>query len=135
MNFNSLQGPFALAARIAMALLFVPAGFSKITGFSGTAKYVGSVFGSGLAEVGVVVAIIVELGVGLALLVGYKTRLSAVILAAFTLVAAFFFHGFWNMMDPMGIQKVMFFKNVAIAGGLLSIAAFGGGYFSLDKGK
>src|SRR5690606_20841545 len=125
----------ALAARIAMALLFIPAGFNKIGGFSGTSKYVASVYGSGLGEIGTIVAIIIELGLGIALLVGYKTRWSALIIAAFTIVAAFSFHPFWNMLDPMGMQKMIFFKDIAIAGGLLSIAAFGGGYFSLDKGK
>jgi len=127
------QDALALLGRILLAILFVPAGFSKIGGFAGTAGYIGSV-GLPLPEVGAVIAIVVELGLGLALLVGYKARWAALVLALFTIAAAFFFHNFWAMpADKAMMQQLMFMKNVAITGGLLAFAAFGAGRFGIDK--
>jgi putative oxidoreductase len=130
--FEKLQSPLALAARVLMALLFVPAGFSKIAGFAGTAGYIGSV-GLPLPQLGAVIAIVVELGLGLALLVGFKTRISALVIAVFTVAAGVFFHAFWAVpAEQVMINQIMFMKNVAIAGGLLALVAFGPGALSLD---
>ena len=127
------QDGLALIGRVLLAALFIPAGFSKIGGFSGTAGYIGSV-GLPLPEVGAAIAIVVELGLGLLLLVGFKTRLAALVLAVFTLVAAVFFHNYWAMpADKAMMQQLMFWKNIAIAGGLLAFTAFGAGRFSIDK--
>lgn len=124
-----------LLGRILLALLFIPAGFNKIGGFSGTAGYIASK-GLPLPEVGAVIAIVVELGVGIALLVGFKTRYAALILALFTLAASVFFHNFWAMpAEQVMMQQLMFMKNLAIVGGLLFVAAFGAGPFSLDNRK
>ncbi len=123
----------ALIGRILIALLFVPAGFQKLTGFAGTVGYVTSA-GLPLPEVAAAIAIVVELGVGLALLVGFKTRWAAIVLALFTLAASFGFHNFWTMpADKASVNQLMFFKNMAITGGLLAFAAFGAGRFSIDK--
>ena len=123
----------ALIGRVLLAILFVPAGFSKITGFAGTVGYISSV-GLPLPAVGAGLAILVELGFGLLLLVGFKTRWVAFVLALFTLAAAVFFHNYWAMpADKAFINQLMFMKNVAIAGGLLGFAAFGAGRFSLDR--
>ena len=87
-----------------------------------------------MPTVGAVLAIIVEVGCGLMLLVGFKARWAALALALFTLAAAFFFHNFWAMpVDQQMMQKLMFGKNLGIAGGLLAFAAFGPGGFSLKK--
>ena len=127
------QDGLALIGRVLLAALFIPAGFSKIGGFSGTAGYIGSV-GLPLPEVGAAIAIVVELGLGLLLLAGFKTRLAALVLAVFTLVAAVFFHNYWAMpADKAMMQQLMFWKNIAIAGGLLAFTAFGAGRFSIDK--
>jgi len=126
-----------LVGRILIALLFVPAGISKIAGFAGTVGYIASK-GLPLPPVAAVAAIIVEVGVGLALLVGFKTRYAALILALFTLAAAISFHDFWTIADAMQKmnQNIHFMKNLAIAGGLLFVAAYGAGPFSLDnRGK
>jgi putative oxidoreductase len=132
-NANAAQDTLALVGRILIALLFVPAGFAKLTGFAGTVGYIASV-GAPLPQVGAVIAILVELGVGLALLVGYKTRLAAIVLAVFTLVATVMFHNYWSMpVDKAFVNQLMFFKNVAVVGGLLAIAAFGGGRFGIDR--
>lgn len=130
--FEKLQSPLALAARVLMALLFVPAGFSKIAGFAGTAGYIGSV-GLPFPQLGAVIAIAVELGLGLALLVGFKTRISALVIAVFTVAAGVFFHAYWSMpAEQVMINQIMFMKNIAIAGGLLALVAFGPGALSVD---
>ena len=132
---NDLPGRdfIALIGRILVAFLFVPAGFSKLMNFSGTAGYIGSV-GLPLPELGAAVAIVVEIGVGLAFLVGYKTRIAALVLAAFTLAASIFFHAFWSAPEAMKmVATLLFTKNIAVVGGLLVLAAFGPGRFSIDK--
>ena len=127
------QDAVALLGRILLAALFVPAGFGKISGFEGTVGYIGSV-GLPLPALGGVVAIVVELGLGLLLLVGFKTRLSAIVLAVFTVAAAVFFHNYWALpADKAFVNQLMFWKNIAIAGGLLAFAAFGPGRLSIDK--
>ena len=129
---TSYQSPFALAARVLMALLFLPAGLSKMAGFAGTAAYIGSV-GLPLPQLGAVIAVVVEVGGALALILGYQTRLAALVLALFTLVAGALFHNFWAAApEQLMVQQIMFFKNVAIAGGLLMMTAFGPGAWSLD---
>ncbi len=121
-----------LLGRILLAALFVPAGFAKIGGFEGTAGYIASV-GLPLPQVGVAIAIVVELGLGLLLLAGWRTRWVALVLAAFTAVAAVFFHNYWAApAEQVMMQQINFFKNLAIAGGLLFVATSGPGRFSLD---
>ena len=123
----------ALVGRILIALLFVPAGFSKIGGFAGTVGYISSV-GLPLPQVGAVIAIVVELGLGLMLLVGYKTRWAALALFVFSVVSGFFFHNFWSVpAEQVMMQRINVYKNLAIAGGLLAFAAFGAGRFSIDR--
>ncbi len=123
----------ALVGRILIALLFVPFGFQKIGGFAGTVGYISSV-GLPLPQVGAVIAIVVELGLGLLFLVGYKTRWTALALALFTLVSAVLFHNYWSMpADKVMAQQINFFKNLGVAGGLFAFAAFGAGRFSIDK--
>lgn len=122
----------ALVGRILLAWLFVPAGFGKIAGFSGTVGYAASV-GLPLPEVGVALALLIELVGGLMLLVGFLARPAAGLLAFFTLVTSYFFHAYWSMpADQAMVQQLMFNKNLAIAGGLLAFAAFGAGRWSLD---
>ncbi|MGK6306594.1 DoxX family protein [Variovorax sp. DT-64] len=130
---SAAQDTLALIGRVLIALLFVPAGFSKLTGFAGVVGYIGSV-GLPMPQLGAVIAIVVELGVGLMFLVGYKTRIAAVVLAVFTVAASVFFHNYWGMpADKAFVNQLMFFKNIAVAGGLLAFAAFGAGRFSIDK--
>ncbi len=129
---NTLQDSLALAGRILFAILFVPAGIGKITGFAGTVGYISSA-GLPLPALGAVAAIIAEVGFGLLLLVGFKTRWAALVLAFFTVAAAFSFHNYWALpAEAAYVNQLMFFKNMAITGGLLAFAAFGAGAWSVD---
>jgi len=117
----------AALGRLLLSLLFVLSGLSKLAAPAAIQGYIASV-GLPLPTVGYAIAIVVELGFGLALLVGFRTRLVAAVLAVFTLAVAFLFHN--NFADQNTL--VHFLKNIAIAGGLLQLVAFGGGSFSLD---
>jgi len=120
--------------RILIALLFIPAGIHKITGFEGTAGYMASK-GLPLAEVLLVFTILVELGGGLMILLGWRAREAALILALFLIPVTVVFHGYWNIEDAaqQSAQQIAFYKNLAILGGALFIAAFGPGSYSLMK--
>lgn len=129
---NSYQNPLSLIGRVLMALLFIPSGFTKISGFAATVGYISSQ-GVPLPELAAAVAIAVELGLGLLLLVGFHTRWAALGIALFTIVITFIFHKFWGIpADKVMMQQLNFFKNLAIVGGLFGFAAFGGGSWSLD---
>ena len=122
----------ALIGRVLIALLFVPAGWGKIAGFAGTVGYIAS-RGVPLPEVCAALAIAAELGLGLLLLVGWQARWAALGLAVFTFVISFIFHNFWAVPEAQVMaQRLNFFKNMAISGGLFAFAAFGAGAFSLD---
>ena len=118
--------------RLLTAWLFIPAGFGKIAGYSGSVAYAASA-GLPLPEVGVAVGLAIELLGGIMLLVGFMTRPAALLLALFTLVASFFFHAYWSLpADQAMMQQLLFNKNMAIVGGLLAFAAFGPGSWSID---
>lgn len=130
--WTSLQNPLALVGRILLALLFIPAGVGKLTGFAGTVAYTASA-GMPAPQVAVAIALLVEIVGGMALLVGWQTRVAALVLAFFTLVASFYFHTFWSVpVEQAGMQQLLFYKNVAVVGGLLAFAAFGAGALSVD---
>ncbi len=123
----------ALVGRILIALLFVPAGWGKIVGFAGTTGYIASK-GLPLPAVAAGIAIAVELGAGLLLLAGFKTRWAALALFVFLIPTTFIFHAFWNVPpEQVMAQQINFWKNVAIMGGLLYVWAFGAGRFSVDR--
>ena len=130
---NAISNPMALIGRVLLAWLFIPAGWGKLgAGFAGTAGYVASK-GLPMPEVMAAAAIAVELIAGIALLIGFKTRWAALLLALFTLMAAVLFHNYWAMpAEQVMVQTLMFNKNLAIVGGLLVVAALGGGALGLD---
>jgi putative oxidoreductase len=128
----SIQNPLNLIGRLLLVALFLPAGISKLSGFAGTVGYISSV-GLPLPTLGAALALIVEIVGSLALLAGFQTRIAALVLAAFTLVASFFFHAYWGAApDQAFVQQLLFFKNIAVVGGLLVLAAQGAGGWSLD---
>jgi putative oxidoreductase len=129
---HSMQDTLALVGRILLAWVFVPAGWAKIAGFSGTVGYIASK-GVPLPEVCAAIAVAAELGLGLLLLVGFQARWAALGLALFVLVITPIFHGYWSLPEAQQMmQKQAFNKNLGILGGLLGFAAFGAGRFSLD---
>ena len=117
----------ALAGRVLLAAIFVMSGLGKIAAPAATLAYMKAA-GLPFAPLGLAGAALVELGGGLALILGYRTRLAATILAVFALITALIFHS--ALADQN--QMIHFFKNVAMAGGLLQVAAFGSGRLSLD---
>jgi len=130
--FTQLQNPLAFAGRLLLAALFLPAGFAKMTGFAGTVGYIASV-GLPAATLAAVAAILVEVLGGVALILGLGTRLAALALALFTLVASFIFHAYWAVpADQAYVTELLFFKNIAVAGGLMVLAAWGAGDWSID---
>jgi putative oxidoreductase len=129
---NNLQNPLALIGRILLALMFVLAGFGKITDFAGTVGYIAS-GGLPAPSLLAVLVIFVEVGGGLALVFGFQARWAALALAGFTLLASFSFHAFWKLpADQQMIPQLLFMKNISVIGGLLVLAAFGAGALSLD---
>lgn len=129
---NTLQDPLALIGRILLALIFITSGFGKITGFEGTVGYIASK-GVPMASLAAVIAIVVELGGGLAVVFGFMTRWAALALAVFSIAAGVLFHAFWAVpADQVMNMTIHFWKNVSIAGGFLVLAAYGAGAISID---
>ncbi len=113
-----------LTGRILLAAIFLISGVQKVGGYAGTQAYME---GAGVPGALLPVVIALEVLGAIALIVGYRTRIVALLVAAFTLVAAFVFH-----RAPDQMQQVLFLKNLAISGGLLILAARGAGLWSLD---
>jgi putative oxidoreductase len=116
---------FSLLGRAGLALIFIISGWGKIAGYAATQQYMEAM---GVPGALLPLVIALELGGGLAILAGVYTRWIAVALAVFSLVSAAIFHA--NFADPM--QAINFWKNLAIAGGFLMLAANGPGALSLD---
>src|SRR5579859_6606941 len=113
---SSATNAAALVGRILLAVIFITSGFGKITGYEATAQYMAAKLP--LVIVLLPLTILVELGGGLALAVGFKARWAGLALAIFTLLAGILFHDYWNAdaAQRMG-QQINFMKNVAITGG------------------
>ena len=114
--------------RLLIAALFVLAGLHKITDSAGTQAYITSA-GLPMPLLAYLIAVIVEVGGGILLIVGYQTRIVAIVLAIFTVASALGFHH--NLGDQ--VQFIHFFKNLSITGGLLQVVAFGSGACSIDN--
>lgn len=113
-------------ARLFLGQIFLLSGISKISSYAGTQGYMDAM---GVPGTLLPLVIAIEIGAGLAIIIGWQTRLASIALAAFTLAAAAFFHN--NLADQ--IQMIMFMKNIAITGGLILLAVHGAGGYSLDS--
>ena len=120
-----MNAPLALLGRIGLSLIFIIAGWGKIAGYAATQQYMEAM---GVPGALLPLVIALELGGGLAILMGAFTRWIALALAAFSLASAALFHA--NFGDAA--QAINFWKNVAMAGGFLMLAAHGAGMLSLD---
>ncbi|MGJ9420366.1 DoxX family protein [Massilia sp. CMS3.1] len=118
---------FAAAGRLLLATIFIFSALGKLAAPAATIGYIES---SGLpfATLGFAIAVAIELGGGLMLVLGVKTRWVAAALAAFSIVTGLAFH---NALGDQN-QLIHLLKNIAIAGGLLQVAAFGAGAFGID---
>jgi putative oxidoreductase len=124
-----------LAGRILLAAIFVLSGIRKLGGFEDTVAYIAAK-GLPLPQISAVLAIALELGAGLMLVAGWRTRAAAVTLLTFTGVATVVFHAFWSVPpEAVEVQRIMFLKNLAIMGGLLYVMAYGSGPLSADGGR
>ena len=122
---GNLKHAVELTGRILLALMFLMSGLSKISGYAGTAGYMAAV---GVPGALLPLVILTEVGGAIAIIVGWQTRITAFLLAGFTLVAAVLFHN--NFADQ--IQMIMFMKNVSISGAFLLLVVHGAGRYSLD---
>ena len=123
-----------LVGRTLIGLIFLVAGVRKVMGFAGTVAYL-TKLGFPAPEVMAVIALIIEIGGALLLIVGWRTRWAAWLLVLFVVVAAFAAHRFWEISDAGQYSNQMnhFLKNLSIVGGLLYVATFGPGSASVDK--
>jgi putative oxidoreductase len=129
---TAYQAPILLAARVLLSFIFLLSGFGKIADYAGTAGYMEFM---GVPSALLPVAIVVEVGAGLAVLVGYQTRIASLLLIGFCVVSGYLFHflaitGTDAMADLT--QQIMFMKNLTISGGFLALIASGPGAWSLD---
>ena len=128
-----IYGP--LAGRILLASLFVISGIGKISGFEGTVGYIASK-GLPLPQLGAIAAIVVELGAGLLIVIGWQARWAATALFLFLIPTTLLFHNFWAYDGSQAqMQQIQFMKNLSIMGGMLYIMAFGAGAFGIDGRK
>ncbi|MBC2887076.1 DoxX family protein [Ochrobactrum sp. CM-21-5] len=121
------NGVATLIARIFLSILFILAGYSKLAGLAGTAQYFGSI-GLPVPTVTAVIVGLIEFVGGLAILIGFQTRIAALIVCLFTIGATLVAH----MDFSQGMNAMMAQKNLAIAGGLLLLALHGAGSLSID---
>jgi putative oxidoreductase len=129
-NLDKHSDQAALIGRLFYSSMFLLFGYGKLTAFAGTVGYMGSL-GLPAPSLATVLAIIVEIGGGLLMLVGYQTRPVALALGLYVLATAFIGH--FQLSDMNNFQH--FWKNMAIVGGSLAFVAFGAGAYSLDAKK
>lgn len=132
MSFGESIAP--VVGRCMLAALFVLAGVGKIQHWDETAA---SMAAHGISAAGPLLAltVVVEIGAGLGLAAGFRTRLMALVLFLFTLAVSFVMHDFWTITDNADLARVelqLFAKNMAIAGGLLVLVGMGAGRLSFD---
>ncbi len=132
----TLTDSLDLAARIALAAIFIWSGIDKLAlHTAGNIGYM-QAYNVPLAGVLVYVAGLAELAGGLAIAAGYRTRAAALALGVFTLLVTPIFHNFWAVPADQALnQTIHFMKNLALAGGLLHVVAHGAGRLSLDARK
>ena len=122
-----------VVGRILMGIIFLKSGIGKIGGFAGTAGYMASK-GLPMVEVLLVITIIIEIGASVMLIVGWKARLGAAALFLWMIPVTLLFHNFWAVpADQQYVQSIMFFKNLAMMGGMLYVMAFGSGPCSVAR--
>jgi putative oxidoreductase len=124
-----------LAGRILMSVLFLISGFFKIGGYSQMVAYSSSK-GLPMASVAIACAAVIELAGGLAIIAGFQTKIAAWLLFLYLIPVTFLFHNFWAMQGVEQQQNMIdFLKNVSIMGGLVILATYGAGPYSVDHSR
>lgn len=122
-----------LLARILLMLLFVIFGWQKLTEFAQAAGFM-KFEGLPLPQLAAAIAVVVELGVGLAIAVGFWTKPLAVVMAVYTVIAGLIGHHYWTLSGMQRVGAMInFYKNLSIAGGLLLLSITGPGRYSIDE--
>ena len=136
MNASELAERYLpVVGRFLLALIFVLSGWGKITGFEGSVAYMASK-GMPFPQFLLPGAILVELGGGLALMLGWKARWAALAIFLFLIPTTLIFHNYWALPPEQATaQLISFRKNLAIMGGLLYVVAFGPGPFSVGRSR
>lgn len=124
-NKPAISGALSVIMRLMLSLIFILSGFSKLTNYAATENFMQSM---GVPGAALPLVILTELGGGLAILLGFQTRLVAFLLAGFCVVTAVLFHGGADQTN-----QIMFMKNISMSGGFLALVLFGAGRYSLDK--
>jgi putative oxidoreductase len=126
----------ALIGRVLLVLIFVLSGFGKITGFAGTAGYMASQgIPQNLVTPALILTILVEFGCSLLVLIGFKTRLAALIVFLWLIPVTLIFHfNPWRHGQDAMVNMIMYMKNLSMMGGLLFGASMGPGAYSIDGG-
>ena len=120
-----------LLGRILLAALFLVSGVNKILGYDGVVRYMASA-GMPLPEILLPLDRPLEIGGGIALIVGFRTGWAAFGLIVYTLIATYYFHNFWALEGQQAVmQRNQFLKNMAVIGGLLIVMSVGPGRFGV----
>ena len=125
MNHRHLEPAAALLGRLLLSALFLHEAWAKLTGYTGALAYMQAF---GVPGALLPLAIAFELGASLMILAGFQTRIAGLMLAAFCVATAVLFHTKFSVRNEL----LHFEKDLAIAGGFLLLAAFGGGAWSID---
>lgn len=128
MDLTTKSAWISLLGRIFLAAIFIILGFAKISSFAVMSDFA-EANGVPFPDLAIIVAIVVELGGGLMIALGWKTKIAALAVFVFLIPVTYFFHT--NFLDPM--QMTMFLKNLSIMGGMLLLASYGAGKYSLDE--
>lgn len=131
---NLLETPSLVLGRTLLGLYFIAPGLQKILQYDNMVQYM-TKHNVPMIDILLPVTIVLQILLGLMLIIGYKTKLSAFLLAGMTLIISLYMHSFWNLPEGSNLahESQNFAKNMAIMAGLLVLSARGAGQFSIDN--
>ncbi|WP_332065493.1 DoxX family protein [Bartonella sp. CB189] len=133
LSFGKYEDMALLIIRVIFVLLFLMSGWQKLTSFQSTVNYM-SYLGAPLPMIAAIIAVIVEVGFSIAVILGYYVRPVSLIFALFTLGTAYLGHPYWHMSGPEAQGAFFhFYKNVSIACGFMLFFITGAGKYSLNN--
>ncbi|MBO6703884.1 MAG: DoxX family protein [Pseudomonadales bacterium] len=131
---TAIENACLLIGRLLLGLYFILPGISKITGYEATVSYM-EAHNVPMISILLPLTIVMQLGLGAAVIVGFRGKLAAFLLAGLTFVISVYMHNFWDFAEGLerNHETQNFFKNMGITAGLLMVAALGTGKFSIDQ--